>query len=82
MASISPWCITAGTSCPASAPSSTRDAVEVLLTETLHHEGEEAARLQHWGGLDWETRRNHLAYIAFEMHEKGSDSLLESDLSN
>ncbi|KAF0106561.1 MAG: hypothetical protein FD146_2469 [Anaerolineaceae bacterium] len=55
------------------------DAVEVLLTEVLH-KGQEAKGLAQWGGLDWETRRDHLAYIAFELHERKLDSMLENDL--
>jgi len=55
------------------------DAVEVLLTETLH-KGQEAKGLEKLGGLDWETRRDHLAYIAFELHERQIDSMLENDL--
>lgn len=55
------------------------DAVEVLLTETLH-KGQEAKGLEQWGGLDWETRRDHLAYIAFELHERQIEPMLENDL--
>lgn len=56
-------------------------AVRILLTEP-YKEGEAKAGLEKWGGLDWETRRNRLARIAFELHilrERG-DALPEDDL--
>ena len=55
------------------------DAVEVLLTE-IHFKGEEAKDLQNWGGMDWDVRRDRIARIAFELHERGKDSFLETDL--
>ena len=55
------------------------EAVEVLLTE-VPFKGEEAKDLQNWGGVDWEVRRDRIARIAFELRERGKDSLLESDL--
>lgn len=50
-------------------------AVRILLTEPWK-EGEAADDLK----KDPETRRNHLSYIAFEMHSKQADDLLEDDL--
>lgn len=55
------------------------EAVEVLLTE-VPYKGEEAKDLQNWGGMDWDVRRDRLARIAFELRERGKDSLLENDL--
>lgn len=54
------------------------DAVEVLLTEP--YKGEEAKGLQTWGGMDWDVRRDRIAHIAFELRERGKESLLENDL--
>jgi formylglycine-generating enzyme required for sulfatase activity len=50
-------------------------AVRILLTEP-YKEGEAAAELK----KDWETRRNRLAFIAFEMHAHKLDELLEDDM--
>ncbi|MCI0555762.1 MAG: SUMF1/EgtB/PvdO family nonheme iron enzyme, partial [Anaerolineae bacterium] len=55
------------------------DAVEVLLTE-VPYKGEEAKDLQNLGGMDWDVRRDRIARIAFELRERGKDSLLEHDL--
>jgi len=55
------------------------DAVEVLLTE-VPYKGEEAKDLQNLGGMDWDVRRDRIARIAFELRERGKDSLLEDDL--
>lgn len=55
------------------------DAVEVLLTE-VPYKGEEAKDLQTLGGMDWDVRRDRIACIAFELRERGTDSLLEDDL--
>ncbi|HKZ85053.1 MAG TPA: hypothetical protein VJ793_15490 [Anaerolineae bacterium] len=56
-------------------------AVRILLTEP-YKAGEAAAGLKEWGGLDWETRRNRLARIAFELHQlrERGDALPEDDL--
>jgi formylglycine-generating enzyme required for sulfatase activity len=50
-------------------------AVEVLLTEK-YKEGEAARGIR--GG--WETRRDHLALIAYTLHSQGVENLLEDDL--
>lgn len=55
------------------------DAVEVLLTES-HHEAADAPGLKQWGGVDWETQRDRLAWIAFELHQHDRESELENDL--
>ena len=55
------------------------EAIEVLLTEGPY-KGEEAKDLQNWGGMDWDVRRDRLARIAFELRERGKDSLLEGEL--
>lgn len=55
------------------------DAIEVLLTDTIHHP-EYNESLKTWGGIDWETRRNHLAFIAFTLQKKQVVSMLEDDL--
>ncbi|MDQ3005416.1 MAG: SUMF1/EgtB/PvdO family nonheme iron enzyme, partial [Chloroflexota bacterium] len=55
------------------------EAVEILLTE-VPFKGEEARDLQNWGGMDWDVRRDRIARIAFELRERGKDSLLENDL--
>lgn len=55
------------------------EAIEVLLTETPF-KGEEAKDLQNWGGMDWDVRRDRLARIAFELRERGKDSLMEGEL--
>ena len=55
------------------------DAIEVLLTDTVHHP-EFNKGLEKWGGIDWETRRNHLAFIAFTLQKEKSTSMLENDL--
>lgn len=54
------------------------DAVEVLLTEP--YKGEEAKELEKTGGMEWDVRRDRIARIAFELRERGKDSLLEDDL--
>ncbi|MDR3573495.1 MAG: SUMF1/EgtB/PvdO family nonheme iron enzyme [Anaerolineaceae bacterium] len=56
------------------------DAVQVLLADTLHHEGDFYRGLADWGGLDWEDRRDHLALIAFTLQECKVSKLPESDL--
>jgi formylglycine-generating enzyme required for sulfatase activity len=56
------------------------DAIQVLLTEVTYHDEEEQKGLQEWGGMDWETRRDHLAFIAFTMQEKAVIAMLETDL--
>ena len=56
------------------------DAIEVLLTDTVHHDDEFSKGLQEWGGMDWNTRRDHLALIAFKMQEKPVDKMPEDDL--
>jgi len=55
------------------------EAVEVLLTE-VPYKGEEAKDLQNVGGMEWDVRRDRIARIAFELRERGRDSLLETDL--
>ena len=50
-------------------------AVRIILTEPFK-EGEAAAEFKR----DWETRRNRLAFIAFEMHRHKLDELPEDDL--
>jgi formylglycine-generating enzyme required for sulfatase activity len=55
------------------------EAVEILLTE-VPFKGEEAKDLQTLGGMDWDVRRDRIARIAFELRERGKDSLLENDL--
>lgn len=55
------------------------DAIEVLLTDTAHHPEFNKA-LERWGGIDWQTRRNHLAFIAFTLQKEQSTSMLEDDL--
>jgi formylglycine-generating enzyme required for sulfatase activity len=56
-------------------------AVRILLTEP-HKEGEAGGSLRDWGGLDWETRRDQLSYIAFTLHQwhERGDAVLEDDL--
>ncbi|MFH2102393.1 MAG: SUMF1/EgtB/PvdO family nonheme iron enzyme [Chloroflexota bacterium] len=56
------------------------DAVEVLLTETIHHEGEFYKGLEELGGMDWSSRCLLLSYIAFKLQEKSVSSLPEEDL--
>lgn len=56
------------------------DAVEVLLTETTFKEGDEFRGLEEWGGVDPETRRDRLAFIAFTLQARQVTFLLESDL--
>ncbi len=58
------------------------DAVQVLLAETIHHEGEFYKGLAEWGGQDWEDRRDHLAFIAFTLQERKISKLPEADLVN
>ena len=55
------------------------DAVEVLLSEEYYRDPE-VKGLQQWGGMEWETRRDYLACIAFELHERKIESMLENDL--
>lgn len=55
------------------------EAIEVLLTETPF-KGEEAKDLQNWGGMEWDVRRDRIARIAFELRERGKDSLMEGDI--
>ena len=55
------------------------DAIEVLLTDTMHHPEYNEA-LKKWGGIDWETRRNYLAFIAFNLQKEKKISMLEDDL--
>lgn len=55
------------------------EAIEVLLTEGPY-KGEEAKDLQNWGGMEWDVRRDRLARIAFELRERGKDSLMEGEL--
>lgn len=50
-------------------------AVRILLTEP-YKDTEEASELR----KGWETRRNKLAFIAFEMHAANANDLLEEDL--
>jgi len=52
------------------------DAVQVLLTETVHHEGDFYESM----GQDWEDRRDHLAFIAFVLHQKDIARIPEDDL--
>jgi formylglycine-generating enzyme required for sulfatase activity len=56
-------------------------AVRILLTEP-YKTGEAAAGLKEWAGLDWQTRRNRLMLIAFELHRLGErgDAVPEDDL--
>ncbi len=56
------------------------DAIAVLLTDTVHHEGDFYKGLEEWGGRDWEDRRDHLALIAFKMQERKVVQMPESDL--
>ncbi len=56
------------------------DAVQVLLTDTIHHEGDFYQGLAEWGGQDWEDRRDHLAFIAFTLQQRSLNKLPESDL--
>jgi hypothetical protein len=56
------------------------DAVEVLLTETTYKEGDDFRGLDEWGGVDPETRRDRLAFIAFTLQEARAAFKLESDL--
>ncbi len=56
------------------------EAVEVLLTEVPFKEGDEARELTRWGGMEWDVRRDYLARIAFELHLRGVDEMLEADL--
>ncbi|MDI6770683.1 MAG: SUMF1/EgtB/PvdO family nonheme iron enzyme, partial [Anaerolineales bacterium] len=56
------------------------DAVEVLLTETVHHEGEYYKGLEELGGMDWSARCLLLSFIAFTMQDKRASSLPEEDL--
>ena len=50
-------------------------AVRIILTEP-YKEGEAAAELKR----EWETRRNRLAFIAFQMHAHDLDELPEDEL--
>jgi len=45
------------------------EAVKILLTET-YKEGEAVKMLKGWGGLSPEARRNRLARIAWELHNR------------
>ncbi|MEW5828375.1 MAG: SUMF1/EgtB/PvdO family nonheme iron enzyme, partial [Chloroflexota bacterium] len=56
------------------------DAIAVLLTDTVHHEGDFYKGLAEWGGKDWEDRRDHLALIAFKMQAQKVIQLPETDL--
>ncbi|MEA4906915.1 MAG: SUMF1/EgtB/PvdO family nonheme iron enzyme [Anaerolineaceae bacterium] len=56
------------------------DAIQVLLTDTLHHEGDFYKGLAEWGGQDWEDRRDHLSFIAFTLQERKISKLPEVDL--
>jgi len=55
------------------------EAIEVLLMEGPY-KGEEALDLKDWGGMEWDVRRDRIARIAFELRERGKDSLMEGDL--
>jgi len=55
------------------------EAIEVLLMEGPY-KGEEAKDLQNWGGMEWDVRRDRLARIAFELRERGKDSMMEGEL--
>ncbi len=57
------------------------EAVQILLTEVTFKEGEHTAGLQNWQGWDWETRRDRLARIAFELHARNLETLPERDLT-
>ncbi len=56
------------------------DAVEILLTETVHHEGDFYKGLEQWGGMGWGARCLRLSFIAFTMQNKKVLELPETDL--
>lgn len=56
------------------------DAVEILLTETVHHEGDFYKGLEQWGGMGWGARCLRLSFIAFTMQKKEVLELPETDL--
>ncbi len=57
------------------------EAVEILLTEAPYKDSQDIPGLQDWDATPWEKRRDLLSCIAFELHCRNVETMLEGDLA-